>query len=221
MIESRAILGYLVAVLATLLAAPVQAQDVGQCGTLRNHYGPYDYTNPLHVSERLEIVERVHFTSQVETLERGATSVYPMDDIDYVLRAFPNHHRALYAMAREYLKWKTPPASRGIYSADCYFRRAIAFRADDGMVRLVYGIYLAKSNRLDEALEQYQAAVRLMDHSSEAHYNLGLLYLRLGQTDKAVEEARRAYELGYPLPGLRDQLIERGVWKKSSAQAAP
>jgi hypothetical protein len=37
-----------------------------ECGSLRNSYGPYDYTNPRHVAENLPIVEVAHFNANVE-----------------------------------------------------------------------------------------------------------------------------------------------------------
>lgn len=69
------------------------------CGDLANAYGPFDYTNPEHRSKNLGVVERFHFTLEVESLIRGKSS-YIWGDLDYTLRAFPNHHRALYAFAR-------------------------------------------------------------------------------------------------------------------------
>ena len=46
--------------------------------------------------------------------------------------------------------------------------------------------------------------------SPEIHYFLGLAYLNLKDLDLASEHARRAYDLGYPLPGLRNKLAAAG-----------
>ncbi|MEQ1800528.1 MAG: tetratricopeptide repeat protein [Gammaproteobacteria bacterium] len=46
--------------------------------------------------------------------------------------------------------------------------------------------------------------------SAEIHYFLGMAYLKQKDFDKAVEHAERAYELGYPLPGLRNKLAAAG-----------
>lgn len=46
--------------------------------------------------------------------------------------------------------------------------------------------------------------------SAEINYNLGLVSLELGQLDDAVRYAESAYELGYPLPGLRTKLAKLG-----------
>jgi hypothetical protein len=44
------------------------------------------------------------------------------------------------------------------------------------------------------------------------HYNLGLLYVDQMQYDLAREQAKQAYELGYPLNGLRARLERAGRW---------
>lgn len=42
--------------------------------------------------------------------------------------------------------------------------------------------------------------------SAEICYNLGLILIELGEIDEAEKYAKLAYELGYPLPGLRAKL---------------
>lgn len=78
-------------------AAPDVPQD---CGSLTNNYGPYDYQNSQHRQQKLPIVEQYHLTPKVRSLRAGQTSVTPGPDLDYVLRAFPNHIPALYLMTR-------------------------------------------------------------------------------------------------------------------------
>lgn len=46
--------------------------------------------------------------------------------------------------------------------------------------------------------------------SAEIHYFLGLLLVEENKIDEAVLHARRAYELGYPLPGLMAKLERLG-----------
>ena len=47
--------------------------------------------------------------------------------------------------------------------------------------------------------------------SAEIAYYLGLVSLDLGQKDAALEYARKAYGMGYPLPGLRRKLGAVGM----------
>jgi tetratricopeptide (TPR) repeat protein len=52
--------------------------------------------------------------------------------------------------------------------------------------------------------------VALEGKSAVIHYLLGLVLVDLKDFPAAQEHARRAYELGYPLPGLRDRLARAG-----------
>ncbi len=204
---------------ALMLSGAALAQEVGPvvCGSLENAYGPYDYRTDKH---KLKIVEDYHFTSDVETLRRGASTQAIGGDLSYTLRAFPNHHRALHAMARLALREKTarPRASR--YTVDCWFERAMRFRPDDGMVRLTYGIYLAQVGKRDNALEMLESAEKLGQSGANFHYNMGLVYAELGRYDEALTHAHRAYALGFNLPGLRDKLKRAGKWRDPASADA-
>jgi tetratricopeptide (TPR) repeat protein len=216
-IPSRTLIGFFI----ILISLSTYAQDAHfgldslnmDCGSLHNHYGPWDYTNPVHFRDRLPIVENAHFDNNVESLEEGLTAKLPGGDLDYTLRAFPNHHRALYSMARYSLQYgnrRIPPGAN--YSGYCYFVRAIRFKPEDPTVRLIFGIYLSMQKKYSEAIEQTKAAISLEPNSAEAHYNLGLLYEKTDALEMAVQHARIAYDLGYPLEGLKNKLRRRGVW---------
>jgi len=58
------------------------------------------------------------------------------------------------------------------------------------------------------------ASTQLEKPSAELSYNLALLELELGDVERAVGQARIAYELGYPLPGLRRRLERIGAWSE-------
>jgi len=202
----------LIAIMALLCnAASVYSSD--DCGTLKNRYGPFDYTNPDHVKNKLPIVTYAHFTSRVERLERGETGVRPIGDIDYTLRAFPNHHRALNAVGRYRLKHPKTANDR-FYSGKCYFLRAIEFKPDDPLVYSLYGIYLYQKGDFDGSLQQYKNALVLNPDFTEVHYNIGILYTKLDKFKLAKEHAEIAYRQGYPLPGLKNILQRKGAWDK-------
>jgi hypothetical protein len=197
--------------------------DVPGCGSLANAYGPYDYTNPTHVRDNLPIVEQYHFDRGVDALKGHAISGPDNlgGDIAYTLRAFPNHHRALDAMGRYQLREKQAPARGARYTAECWFERAMAFAPNDGVVHMVYGIYLARKGDKDAALARYLEALELLPDSAELHYNLGLLYAKLQRYDDALAEAHTAYALGFPLQGLKNQLARAGKWRDPAPQADP
>lgn len=66
--------------------------------------------------------------------------------------------------------------------------------------------------RLDDAREVLLKGNEAVGgNSADIHYFLGLVCADARDMDCAVEHARRAYELGYPLPGLRERLAAAGV----------
>jgi hypothetical protein len=173
-----------------------------------------NFNRPLDVNDAAErdnirVVERVHFTPEVAGLIRGSTSKLP-GDIHYTLRHIPNHYGALDAMARFQLREKAPQSTR-YWTVDCYFERAFAFRPKDSRLFLLYGIYLHRANRLDEAVASYAHAEELGSTSPELYYNRGLLEFERDNLDTAAAYAAKAYAGGYPLPALRDKLSSAGI----------
>jgi tetratricopeptide (TPR) repeat protein len=189
------------------IAQAATAQQVPGCGSLENAYGPYDYQDRTAKREKLPVVESYHFMPRIENPPGGLHKA--MGHLDYTLRAFPNHHRALNTLAR-YAK-TTGEVNPRFYSVECYFKRAMAFAPKDADVHMLYGNLLSRVGDKKVALEQYEAALGLDAKSPELRYNTGLLYFELGDIAKATEHARVAYAAGYPLPGLRDKLQSRGV----------
>lgn len=201
-----------VALFLATTAGGVSAQMVagGACGLLENGYGPFDYRSD---KSKLGIVERFHFTPSVETLRAGNTSTFVGADLDYTLRAFPNHHRALMSMMNLGVREKVEKPRGAQFSVECYMQRAEVFRPTDGMVKTIYGLYLLKAGRTQDAIGKLEAARGLDERDYNVHYNLGLAYVELGNYEQALASAHRAYAAGFPLPGLRDKLKRAGKWR--------
>lgn len=179
------------------------AQPVPGCGMIQNAYGPFDYRDPTVRRQSLPIVEQFHFTPDVEMLVHGKSGTV-IGDLDYTLRAFPNHPRALQALARYALAGGH--FNNEIPSADCYFQRALTFASDDATVQAIYGSYLAKRGDVEAARSRYEEALRLAPDSGEVNYNAGLFFLQQGDLARAKTLAKAAYDRGYPLPGLRRKI---------------
>ncbi len=181
--------------------------DIEPGHPLMNAYGPWDFTNPAHRSQ-LPIVLGAHFTSNVERLIKGETGKLE-HDLDYTLRAIPNYHRALYAVAKyqriNNIKYRTIDE---YWTAECYFKRAIYMQPNDAVSRALFAIHLHKLDKLKEAEEQYLKALELDSDNPETHYNLGLLYVETGRLEEAKKHAKVAYEAGYPLKGLKNKIDE-------------
>lgn len=198
-----------------LCACTAMSQDLTEtssgCGPLRvvGQYGPYDYRTDR---DKLDIVLGAHFTPEVEALIRGRTGARPGGDIDYTLRAIPNHHRALIAMMRLGEKEKTPQPSGSRYSIDCWFERAILFRPDDAIVRMIYSTYLHGAGRTTQANAQLDIAAVHAKDNALTHNNIGLHYFDLKNYDKALAQAHKALSLGLPQTALQEKLSRVGKW---------
>lgn len=201
--------------LVLALGATANAAFAQVCGEFRNAYGPFDYrkTTP----EMRKVVEDYHFTPEVQSLTAGASGAFVGSDLDYLLRVFPNHTRGLLAMTRLSEKeGEKPKGSR--YTVECWFDRAVRYAPDDGAVRAIYGVYLLKKGRKDDAIKELEVARDLSSaDDANLHYNLGLAYLEAGQPDKALTHAHRAYALGFPLPGLKNRLVRANKWREPGA----
>jgi len=197
-----------------MYATTVVAVDlsVPGCGNLSNAYGPWDYTNPDHFQEKLPIVTIAHFTTSVENLTKGKSGTI-LGDLDYTLRAFPNHHRALYAMARYQLRYPNQINRQTRYrTAECYFKRAMAFKPDDGKVLMLYGIYEYKRERLDHAEELYFKALEHIPENPDLQNNIALLFLKKSDYEKAKIHAEKAYQYGFPFRGVEKILKNKNKW---------
>jgi tetratricopeptide (TPR) repeat protein len=85
-------------------------------------------------------------------------------------------------------------------------------------------VLLAILHRGARKLDQAREVLLQGDHvtrgtSAEIQYNLGLINLEIGDTAAANANARNAYRLGYPLPGLKDKLRRLGKWSDADEMA--
>lgn len=201
---------------AAVLPATARAQASPEdCGSLATHYGPYDYRVDRN---KLSIVDNNHFSKKVETLRGGDTATGPGRDLDYTLAAFPNHHRALVAVTR-YAKLTGSRKPKDLkYTVDCYFERALRFRGDDAVARMLFANWLGDTDRRDAGLQQLDKVEP--GDSPLTTYNLALVYAELGGFEKALAWAHKADALGYLMPALKEMLEKAGHWREPTAADA-
>ncbi|CAB1085155.1 hypothetical protein D1AOALGA4SA_12648 [Olavius algarvensis Delta 1 endosymbiont] len=68
---------------------------------------------------------------------------------------------------------------------------------DSGVARGSLGRAYQEQGRLQEAIAEYETAVKLMPHHYKAYYNLGVVYDQIGSIDKAVDNYKQSI-LIYP-----------------------
>jgi tetratricopeptide (TPR) repeat protein len=200
----------IVALLILLVSGSLQAAGLF-CGDLKASYGPFDYRKRDELRTNFDLVEGAHFTSDVENGIKGSTGLVG-GDLNYTLMVVPNHQRALATLVRLALRDKAVQVAGMKYPVECYFDRATRFAPDDGAVRATYGNYLFSVGKAEKALEMFKESVALEPDNATFNYNLGLAYLKAKDYEQANTYAHKAYALGFPLPGLKKQLVAAGKW---------
>lgn len=186
------------------------ASPTGLCGSLENAFGPFDYRSAK--PQDIDIVERNHFTPRVEALSAGESGSIG-GDIDYTLRVFPNHPRALLSLVRLSENTRSQRIPGAKFPVECYFDRAIRFQPGDPQVRILYAYFLTRHQRVQEAGRQLKAAESTDPTDPQILYNLGLGYADVKDYDRALEYAHRAYAAGITFPGLKDKLTRANRWR--------
>lgn len=195
---------------AALPAAAFSQVDPQTCGSIANgNNGPFDYR--VERGHALKVVEEFHFDARVEALISGKSGAIGQD-LDYVLRVFPNHHRALLAMIRMGARVKSPQVPRADFSVECYIERALRFKPDDTTVRLLYASFLNDNKRPTEAVAQLDKVIELAKDNPFTQYNVGMVFAESGLYDRALQQAHRALAMGFTRPELRQRLEKAGKW---------
>lgn len=206
--------------LALLLATTGFSHAANYCGELTNHFGPFDYRERALHEHDFFLVESAHFTPDVENGIKGATGAIG-GDLGYTLRVIPNHHRALATLARVAVSTKVVEVPRSGFPVECYFERAIRMAPTDGAVLAEYGNYMHALGKSDKAFEAFKQAESLEPDNPTINYNVGLAYFAKKDYDRAAIYAHKAYQLGFPLPGLKRKLAEVGKWREEAKAATP
>jgi tetratricopeptide (TPR) repeat protein len=186
------------------------------CSGKGQGYGPFDYTKAKERGN-IPIVEEYHFTAEVENHVSGHSGSLA-GDLDYTLRAVPNHQRALLSLIRYQLKLNKKLISGSPLESpvECYLQRAIHFSPSDAASLSLYAYYLKEIGQHQQAADHYQKALTIAPNNAKIEYSYSLLLVDLKQYDKALEYAEKAYEHGKPPNGLKNKLIKLGVWKKNA-----
>lgn len=198
--------------------AQVSAADCGPIWGTQQQFGPLDYRKSRATLEKW--LEPYHFTPEVEYLIRSKTGSIG-GDLFYVLRAVPNHHRALISAARLAKRLQNPQPQGMVWPIECSFERATRFAPDDIVVRGLYAQWLGEAGRRADAERQLETALLLAKDDPISNYSIGLVYLELGAHEQALAQAHRAQQLGWTKPGLAEKLKQVGKWKEPANESQP
>lgn len=188
------------------------------CRGESENFGPFDYLQRHTLIAELRIVEKHHFGPQVEQLIGGMRTGDPKSvpsEIDYTLKAWPNHHRALNSIIQYQLIKLGGKKLTRFPPAECYLQRAIKFSPADGTTRMLYANLLQRTGHKKRALKQYEKALTLQPNGVQVKYNFALLLVDLKKYERAKGYAIDLYAKGFPLPGLKNKLKKAGYWSKA------
>lgn len=193
------------------------AQDPFCSMDLSNHYGPYDFYDPANHqgNTRVNIVVGAHLTQSMLQMKRGNTGLEISTDLDYTLRAIPNHPQALdlaSRLERAVRLGQKPKSERLDRTVNCYFLRALKLNGDVPETLYVWGLHFQRNGKLKEAHDRFEKAEELGIGDALFDYNYGLLYFSLGDMKQAKTYADKAYGAGVAFPGLRNKLKNASAW---------
>ena len=82
-------------------------------------------------------------------------------------------------------------------------RRCCESTPTDAEAHCNLGVIYGQQGRTDEAIREYQAALRINPDYDEAHYNLGVIYRQQGRIDEAIREYQAALRINPDLMPTR------------------
>jgi tetratricopeptide (TPR) repeat protein len=196
---------------ALLLLALGKAEAAPICGDIYSKMREtFDYRDPN--PNWITLVEGAHFTEDVEQGIRGSSGTLAGPDLQYTLEHFPNHRRALDTLIRLAPRTKSGMIAGMKWPIECYFERAVRFRPDDGLVWALYAKYQYVMGREAQAFPMLEKALVLSPDDPAINYNVGLAYAKQKKFAQALPYAQKAYAAGFPLPGLKQMLINARAW---------
>ena len=199
------------AALLSIFSVDTYAELGGNPQLNNNYFGHLnDYQKALLVNN-----EEHHLDVALTKLASGKKSQleYVKQQLQYLLPRWPNHPRALQIVSEVAVRTNdTAYALRWYTKAISAFPRVY-------QTYVLYGSYLYRVHEYDKAEKNFREAVQLAPDSSEPNYDLGLVLFAKKRYKEANHYAQIAYQLGYPLEGLRELLKGKGAWKPSDGGA--
>lgn len=93
------------------------------------------------------------------------------------------------------------------------FRLAVRLHRDDPNAYAAWGLLLRRTGDRAEARAVLERGIEgTKGGTAELHYLLGIILTELKDYEPALEHAKLAYQMGYPLLGLKHKLQKSGHW---------
>jgi tetratricopeptide (TPR) repeat protein len=166
-----------------LFTALVYADDLN-----KDYFAVYDE----HDTQLLINVERYHLATGNFWKWYNAKKYYlAVEELQFVLRYFPNHPKALQLMGN-IAKLTEAPAL-----AIPYYENALRLYPEYAITHAQYGGYLVDVGNVQAAMPHLKKAIDMDPSLAQAYAALAKAYNKSGNPELAREAAAKATELGY------------------------
>ena len=165
-----------------------------------------DYFDPQNRG-MLNTVEKYHLTSSTFWKHFNAREyVYAAQELEFVLRYFPNHPNAL-------MLFGSLAQIRNTQSlAIAYYKKALKFYPHYAITHAQFGSYLLDLGQIDPGIAKLNEAIKMDPNLAVAHAWLAKAYAKHGNLETARQEAEQARKLGYK--GEIEGLVIKNTPKK-------
>jgi tetratricopeptide (TPR) repeat protein len=151
---------------------------------------PRDYFDPRHRLE-LATVEKYHLTKETFWMEFNSRRYhYALKELEFVLRHFPNHPKAL-QLTELVAKMSNQP-----HLAIPYYEKAVTLFPQYAITHAQYGNYLVDTGQAEKGIKRLRRAMAIDPKLAVAYYWLWDAYTRNGNLEMARQIAEKAKELG-------------------------
>ena len=179
--------------------APIQKADVMRFGG--------EAGGAWHYCAGLIYLQRANNTSgkeREENLRRAA------GEITYTAVRIPRNHQWYPEIYVDYARAKYLNDKKT--EAFTILQQLITTHPTHSLAYTALAYYLKKENQLEQAISILQnVPEKLLTESAELNYFLGWYLMEANEYDAAVKHAKRAYDLNYPVPTLRQRLTSKGL----------
>lgn len=193
------------------------AEDVLDPDLSSNHQ-VYNYYNIPEGSPRIYVDQVIgrHYLRGARKQFARRDFDYAWQELNYVFQRVPNHPDSLLVLTQlmRELPKNAPDFNLKLSRAQTYFKNALTVDPKQSNTHVLYGMFLQiDPTSLNDAITEYETAIKLNPRHTDAYYNLGLALVERHDYENALNAAKKAYALGHPLPGLRKKLQAVNAWK--------
>ncbi|MBZ9611730.1 hypothetical protein [Rheinheimera maricola] len=152
----------------------------------------------------------LHRANSTSGKEREENLIRAAKEINFTVARIPQNHEWYPEIYVDYARAQY--LNNNKIEAFTTLKRLTTTHPTHSLAYTALAYYLKKENQLEQAIAALQQAPELLlNESAELNYFLGWYLMEANRAEAAVVYAKRAYELDYPVPTLRQRLATKGL----------